>query len=413
MFSNRGPFTITMVLSTRTLSALIRYICIPEMKASLNISRLQYLLDLYAMSTEELLQRMSEGLVNAIPATDVFTEEIKVSYLKKIDKIFQKGLAFYVDPSSPPHGKSSSIFFRKDQLADQLSLGAKKAIDNAEQQQRQLSAYAKLTNIDLRRRLPVFSTSDAPGTAAKVAREHLYPTGKTQNTKRFLERLIVRLSEQRIFVFEFVETWNKKEKANINGAFLAPNAIVLKRQQQSLKREVFTLSHEIGHYLLNEETAEEVDFNSSLELNKIERWCDAFAYHFLIGDQEHSLMSSVSNDRVDEVILQTISRYTHLSISALYTQLLLKKKISYVVYKAKMEAVAQYLAEQRLKAEAAKQLTKELGLDTGRGSAPRPIRSPLHVSVLRNAFHEGLVNEMDFCKSLNIKAERIDKYLYE
>jgi hypothetical protein len=82
-------------------------------------------------------------------------------------------------------------------------------------------------------------------------------------------------------------------------------------------------------------------------------------------------MSSVSNDRVDEVILQTISRYTHLSISALYTQLLLKKKISYVVYKAKMEAVAQYLAEQRLKAEAAKQLTKELGLDTGRGRRPQ------------------------------------------
>jgi radical SAM superfamily enzyme YgiQ (UPF0313 family) len=63
-----------------------------------------------------------------------------------------------------------------------------------------------------------------------------------------------------------IETWNKKEKANIDGIYLSPNVIVLKRQK-SYRRETFTLIHELGH---------SVDFNSGLISNKAD-WPKAHA----------------------------------------------------------------------------------------------------------------------------------------
>ena len=52
-----------------------------------------------------------------------------------------------------------------------------------------------------------------------------------------------------LFVFEYIETWNKKEKTNIDGFYLKPNVIVLKHHKH-YKREIFTLAHELGHCLL-------------------------------------------------------------------------------------------------------------------------------------------------------------------
>ncbi|MFX4971243.1 ImmA/IrrE family metallo-endopeptidase, partial [Acinetobacter baumannii] len=66
-----------------------------------------------------------------------------------------------------------------------------------------------------------------------------------------MKNFISKFAENNILVFEFIETHNKKEKANINGFYLTPNVIVLKRNQKSFSREIFTLAHELGHYLLN------------------------------------------------------------------------------------------------------------------------------------------------------------------
>ena len=68
------------------------------------------------------------------------------------------------------------------------------------------------------------------------------------------------MATKNIMVFEFIETWNKKEKANIDGFYLKPNLIVLKRHQ-SFSREIFTLAHELGHYLLDEEEIEEINYS--------------------------------------------------------------------------------------------------------------------------------------------------------
>ena len=67
-----------------------------------NINRIKYLLHLYQMEEEELLEILNEGRTQLIEKEDLFSNEIKLSLLKKVDKIFNKGISFYLDLSKIP-----------------------------------------------------------------------------------------------------------------------------------------------------------------------------------------------------------------------------------------------------------------------------------------------------------------------
>lgn len=384
------------------------------MKVEQNIARLKYLLTLYKMTVEDLIYSVSEGLKNPLTEEDIFSNEINVSHLKRIDKVFNKGLHFYLDPKSPEVSKDASIFFRKNKFGTELNIGAKKIVNQFEEFKISLSAISKLAEINIDRYLPVFSVHDDPQATAIKIRKELYPEFHEDN-KEFLRALISKFAEKNILVFEFVETWNKKEKANIDGFFLAPNVIVLKRQQSSFRREIFTLVHELGHYLLNEEEIEELDISNfaNNKLSAIERWCNDFTYNFLVGEY-HKVFEQIdkadgTNDYHFELI-ESISKHTHLSQIALFTKLLFQRKISQSNYNAiKADFDEQYKLRQ-LEIEKQREIDKQAG-KKNEGRAPKPMNSPLLVSTIQTAFYEGVINEYDVCKSLNISPDKLEKYL--
>lgn len=386
------------------------------MKVEQNINRLKYLLTLLKMPIEELLPIISEGLKKPISKEDVLSPNIELSYLKRIDKIFNKGIHYYLDPKSPDLSKDASIFFRKPKFDVELSLGARKMVNHFEEFKISLSAIAELSDIKFERVLPVFKTNDTPKDVAADIRKLINPEFKDK-PKEYLTELIKNLAEKNILVFEFVETWNKKEKANIDGFFLKPNVIVLKRQQISFKREIFTLAHELGHYLLDEEEIDQIDYQdlANQNLSKIENWCNEFAYYFLSGEFarviENIDNSTAQNDyNID--LIQSISEKTHLSRLAIFTKLLLLDKITPANYK---KVKSEFEEEFRIKYEELKkqrELDKQNGINTG-GSTPIPIKSPLLISTIQTAFYEGVINEYEVCKKLNIKPEKIDSFLYD
>ena len=102
----------------------------------------------------------------------------------------------------------------------------------------------------------------------------------TKEKREYLKGFINKLGEYNVLVLEFVDTFNKKEKANIDGFYISPNAIVLKRNQEAFSREIFTLCHELGHYLLDKEDVDELDFSKFVEQfsnpSDIEEWCNGF-----------------------------------------------------------------------------------------------------------------------------------------
>lgn len=385
------------------------------MKLEHNISRLKYLMSLYSMEAQELLDIISDGLKIPITKDDIFSNEIKLNHLKRIDKIFNKGIHYYLDPKSIEEKKEASIFFRKNSFGTDLNIGAKKIVNKFEDLKISLSAISKLSELNLEREVPVYKIDDNPKKVAKEIRKILYPNEFTSDLRSFLKSLIYKLSEHNILVFEFIETWNKKEKANIDGFYLTPNAIVLKRQQKSFRREIFTLAHELGHYLLNEEEIEKIDYSVSHfnSLNKIERWCNDFAYHFLAGDYSKEIKSlSKANSKNDYYHdeLALVSQNTHLSVMALYTRLLLDNKISPKNYKIVKENIEEEYKQKIIELNKIKEDEKERGIKRG-GRTPKPINSPLFINTLQTALYGGVINEYDFCKSLNIKAEKIDQYI--
>ena len=384
------------------------------MKVEQNIARLKYLLALYKMPVGELLMLVSEGLKKPLTEEDILSEEINVSHLKRIDKVFNKGLHYYLDPKSPEVSKDASIFFRKTKFGTDLSIGAKKIVNQFEEFKISLSAISKLAEVNIERILPVFNVGQNPKLVAGDLRKVLYPDFNSV-PKEFLRGLISKLAEHNVLVFEFVETWNKKERANIDGFFLNPNVIVLKRQQTSFRREIFTLVHELGHYLINEEEIEQLDVLNlaSTNLTIIEKWCNDFAYYFLAGEHDKALESIIKADGSNDYeleLIEKISSETHLSKIALFTRLLFQKKISRESYN---NIKADFDELYRLRQEAEKkrrELEKLEGIKPG-GSTPKPINSPLLISTIQTAFYEGVINEYDVCKTLNISPDKLDKYI--
>jgi len=384
------------------------------LKVEQNISRLKYLLTLYNMSVEELLLVVSAGLVKPLTQDEIFSTHINVNYLKRIDKVFNKGLNYYLDPKSPEFSKDASIFFRKNKFGTDLNMGAKKIVNEFEEFKISLSAISKLAEINNDRILPFFSVQHNPEVVAKKIRKELYP-GFNSTPKEFLRELISKFAEKNIFVFEFVETWNKKEKANIDGFFLTPDVIVLKRQQTSFRREIFTLIHELGHYLLNEEEIEQLDISNfaNNKLSVVERWCNDFAYYFLAGDNHKAFENIEKADETNDYhfdLIESISKNSHLSKIALFTKLLYQGKISQADYnKIKADQDEKY----RLRVEderKQREFDKLHGVQKG-GSTPKPINSPLLIATIQTAFYEGVINEYDVCRSLNIAPDKLEKYI--
>jgi len=90
--------------------------------------------------------------------------------------------------------------------------------------------------------------------------------------------------------------------------------------------------------------------------------------------------------------------------------LLLNRKISYIDYQnIKKDFEDQFrLKEVELKKQ--RELDKLAGIDSNVRAA-QPIKSPLLISTLQTAFYEGVINEYDFCKTLNILPDKLPKYL--
>lgn len=383
------------------------------MKVEHNISRIKHLLEMYRMDVQEFLRKISDGLKSPITKEDVFGKEIKVSYLKRIDKIFEKGLHYYLDPKAPEKSREASIFFRKQNFQnDELNLGAIKIVNQFEELKLSLSAIAKLSDLDFKRQIKKYSISDNPKEIAFRAREALYPKFD-RNRRNFLKSLISSLASKNIMVFEFIETWNKKEKANIDGFYLKPNMIVLKRHQ-SFSREIFTLAHELGHYLLDEEEVEEINYSVyNKNLSKIEKWCNDFAFFFLAGkyaDMLDKLGKATSINDYHYEFIENVSKDTHLSQLAIFTRLLYKGQISKSNYSLVREGFEELFRQKQEEKEKERALLKEQGIKQ-RGSVAKPIPSPLFLSTIQTAYYEGVLNEYEVCKKLNIKPEKLEKYI--
>ena len=386
---------------------------------SINKERIKYLLSLYKMTVDEFMCVATEGLKKPFTWKDVYHDRIPLNVLKRVDRVFQKGLFYYADPATPEKRKSVSVFFRKTTFGTELNLGSRQRVREFEDLKTRLNTISKLSDVTLKRKLPITKLSANPREVAFSLREQVLPAF-TDNKRDFLKNFINKLGDHNVFVFEFVDVKNKKEKANVDGFYLSPNAIVLRRMQESFSREIFTLAHELGHYLLNQEEIEEVDVtklsHQDVPISAVEKWCNTFAYFLLLGKEKAELLDKITmfnaqNDYGHELVKQ-ISKETNLSRLAIFTNLLIQNKLSYTSYlniKEEMEEKWQ----QRLQRKAIqKEQDKANGIEV-QGRNPQPIRAEIIKDVFSVALSSGVIGEQEYCKVMKIKPTEINEFRYQ
>ena len=361
------------------------------------------------MSRDELLSILNEDRKKFFTIEDISKDEIKLSLLKKIDKVFNKGLDFYLDFSPIDIPKSSKVFFRKKNFHNTLSIEDKRIVDSFESLKSLLDGYRNLTETS-NHTYPYKGTAkieDNPKSVALKTRNVFIPKKNIKEDKEFLKGIIAKLAEINVYVFEFVETWNKKDRATIDGVYIEPNVIVLKRQKY-YKREIFTLAHEIGHYLLGIEDIEAVDMtfhNQSHAINKIEKWCNDFAFYLIVGDRASELERLTNYSEEANQIIDELTKYTHISKLSCYTKLANKGIIGFPFYKKIIKDIEDYEEKER---ELKKVEIKDINSNP---RTPKPIISPLYLETMQLAFYNGLVSEAVFRERLKIPENLIDKYL--
>lgn len=365
----------------------------------INTERLQYLLDLFNIDESRLKSIIEQKLKKPIN----LSMPLNKGTLEEIDRIFNRGLDFYTNPS-PINKKNSSILFRKENFAKDLDIGDVQFITKCEEQMNYISGLAKLGNFTFtQKKLPNFSLQDLPKEVAEKM-QFLLPTKKPSD-KQFLESFIKNLAEYNILVLENAESHNKKYKSNLCGFFIKPNIIALKNLGR--KREIFTLAHELGHYLLNNENIDKDIFMQNPQDE--ESWCSQFAFYLLIGEQLSALESLSKNEiTTNSKEIQTISNQKHISRLALFFHYASNRKISWADYNLlKDELEKEYVDKKQAQRD-------KQGKNGGFPKQPTPILSPLQKDIFVNAFLEGIVDEytirMHFKKY--IKNDDLEGFVY-
>ena len=368
----------------------------------INLERLNYLLRLFNLSEEEFLSMLNSEHKRALKREEVFISEMPMALLKRIDKIFNKGIYYYIDFTPVSQGNHASIFFRKQSFNGQLNLEARKMVDKFETLKNTLDTYNALADVSFERLLPSYTVKDNPRETACAICE-LLKMRSHKDEKDHLKFLINQLAKLNIYVFEYIESPNKKYKSNVEGFFIAPNVIVVKRQQGRLKRELFTLAHELGHCVINVEEVENVSDELSAGLSEIEKWCNDFAFYLLMGDETVKLdglkYANAQNDYAHDMI-KNMSDATHVSMLAIYTRLVIEKKMTHDDYALVRGGIMANVrrAEEKRKQEAT----------DGNSflSSPRPIISNLFRDTMQCALYRGVIDEATFCQQLNVKLYR-------
>jgi len=89
---------------------------------------------------------------------------------------------------------------------------------------------------------------------------------------------------------------------------------------------------------------------------------------------------------------------------------LFNNQISHTNYRKVRNDLKEEFHRKEEEREREKQRKKELGLKT-QGRAPKPIKSPLFVSTIQQAYYSGVLDEYEVSQKLNIKPEKIGDFI--
>lgn len=283
-------------------------------EVEVNPELIEFAIDRSGLSQEELVSAISnrfESKYFDMKHLKSILEGKKHPYysdLNKIDAFIKRGIPFYFLPKPPVENILPSFRIKNNNA--RLSPNMEIKLREYESLREEINILMKEDKKPHKRHVNVYTKHDNPTDVADYFRKRFeynkYDVIKN-NVKDVFE--FIRRNIEYLDIFVFKDSLNY----NLSGIIFLQNKLpplILMNSNEDKAREIFTLLHEFGHYLLN---SEEVDAeNTNLQHDEdIEFWCNDFAYHFLMNkeiEEKENFSSSNKDSLLDEKNLQSLSR---------------------------------------------------------------------------------------------------------
>ena len=109
--------------------------------------------------------------------------------------------------------------------------------------------------------------------------------------------------------------------------------------------------------------------------------------------------------------MKQISETTNISRLAIFTNLLLQRKLSYNAYQNIKDEILEELRERDARKALQKELDKQNGIKT-QGRNPQPIQADIVKDIFSVALSSGVIGEQEYCKAMKIKPSEINAFRY-
>ena len=341
----------------------------------INTQRLGYIMKLYSLSKEDLCALLNAGLdvENQLTVDEFFAGQLNRAQRNRLVEVSGKRLGFWMNAFSADRRGYDSILYRKHRFNCELTHQDRLLVVREEDHAKELSWACDDLSIRLKRTLPRFNAKQKAAAAAYKVRALLELEAEYASPRKFLEDLARRLAERNIVVNEHID--GKGKPTNLAGFFIKKHTIVFKRHWRR-SRELFTLAHELGHYMLEDEDIDAVSLHGNLKGE--ERWCNDFAFHLILGPERVQKLDAFTDKQMHDA-LGVVSEFAdrhHISSLALYYYFRRAGRISLAEYKEK---------EQLIKRKSRR----------GKISATPPLLSSLERGILIAAFNEDFLEGHD------------------
>lgn len=342
----------------------------------INTQRLGYIMKLYSLEKDDLCALLNAGLdaESKLTVDELFAGQLNDTQSDRLVEVSGKHLGFWINAFSANRRGYDSILYRKHRFNCELTHQDRLLVVREEGNAGLLIDTCDEMRLRLRRKLPRFNVRQKASLAACKTRDLLGAGEEYASPRVFLEDMVAKLSEQNIVINEHIDPKDKNGQTNLAGFFIKTRTIVFKRHRHRY-RELFTLAHELGHYMLGDEDIDALSLDGNLQ--KEERWCNNFAFHFILGPERVQELNNLTNKQMHDP-LGAIARFAerhHISSLAIYYYFQQEGKISYAEYKKK---------ESLIKNASKKSKSPSMSSDF-------PLVSPLELDILREACEQEIL----------------------
>ena len=308
-------------------------------EVDINPEILEFAISSSGYSLEDLARKVNKKKFDLEYLNKLILGDVKltITELEKIDELLKRGVPFFFLSDIPDEERI--LRYRKKIPNLGLNPSTEVTLREFNFLREEIKFMLEENEIDFSRKARIFNINNKPEDVAKHFRELFKFNNlniEKEDASDVFKFLRGKIEEFNVFVFKNY-TISEKLDDNLRGCIFLGNGLpplILVNSNDNKYAEIFTLLHEFGHFLLNKEELDTDDVSDNYN-SPIERWCNDFAYNFLISEEiekKERFSKENSENLLKPESLNYLSKKYKVSKAAFMYRFLIKNIITLEVY---------------------------------------------------------------------------------